>query len=62
MYNGCSFEMSLNKTKAHGLLFGFFPGNDCCVIVYGMESLVTGDDKPKGHNLYFRGGQKCKTF
>ena len=35
--------MYLNKTKAHGLLLGFFPWNDCRVIVYGMESLVTGD-------------------
>ena len=51
MYNGCSFEMYLNKTKAHGLRLGFFPGNDCRVIVYGMESLVTGDDKLKGHNM-----------
>ena len=52
MYNGCSFKMYLNKTEAHRLLLGFFPGNDCCVIVYGMESLVTGDDKPKGHKRY----------
>ena len=43
--------MYLNKTEAHRLLLGFFPGNDCCVIVYGMESLVTGDDKPKGYKV-----------
>ena len=52
MYNGYSFEMYLNKTKAHGLLLGIFPGNDCCVIVHGMESLVTGDHKLKGHKMY----------
>ena len=46
------FEMHLNKTKAQGLLLGFYPGNDCRVIVYGMESLVTGDDKHKGHYMY----------
>ena len=59
MYNGCSFEMYLNKTKAHGLLLGFFPGNDCRVIVYGMESLVIGGDKPKGHNLDYTEDDVC---
>ena len=44
-------KMDFNKTEAHGLLLGLFPGNDCRVIVYGIESLVTGDNKPKGHTL-----------
>ena len=44
--------MDLNKTEAHRPLLGFFPGNECRVIVYGIESLVAGDNKLKGHNMY----------
>ena len=48
MSNSCSSEMSLNRIEDHKLLLGLFPENhvvvSCRVIVYGMESLVTGDD------------------
>ena len=54
--------MDFNETKAHGLLLGFFPGNSCHVIVYGMESLVTGEDKPKSYIVFIGIKHECETF
>ena len=48
MYNGCSFVMYFDKTEVCCLTFSL----EIFVVSYSMESLVTGYDLPKGHNVH----------
>ena len=47
--------MYLNKNQ--GPRLDFFPGNDCRVIVYSMESLVAGEYNLKGHKVSILAGE-----